>query len=181
MIPPCNPAFRLFSQRNQALSSDSSHVGQDYQQSVFLFAVKITPSLLFKGGNIMRSHNIIGVFLFSSAVLLAAAPVVAQTVRLACGGESQNSFTQMMAAEKAHALLILYVSKDARYLSDVETQLVDATGKTLVEVKKCGPLGHLDVSSAGQYELKARHQGVEQQRSVQLTPKGGARVMFMWD
>jgi hypothetical protein len=129
----------------------------------------------------MWSRNIAGGFLFSGAALLAAAPAAAQTVQLACGGGNQETFTQMMAAEKAHALLILYVSKDARYLSDVETQLVDATGKTLVDVKKCGPLGHLDVTRAGQYELKARYQGVEQQRTVQLTPKGGSRVMFMWD
>ncbi|MDR1648357.1 MAG: hypothetical protein LBR88_10085 [Zoogloeaceae bacterium] len=128
----------------------------------------------------MCSRCVVSGLLLSGTILLTSGSVAAQTVRLVCGGENQNSFTRMMAEEKAHTLLILYVSKDARYLSGVETQIINA-GKPLMEEKKCGPLGHLDVAAAGTYELKARYQGVEQRRTLELAPQSSSRVMFMWD
>lgn len=113
---------------------------------------------------------------------LAAAGASAQTATVACGGESQNEFTRMMGDEKNHALLLLYVSRDAAYLSDVETRIENvATGKAVAQAPNCGPLGLVDVSAPGNYRITALRDGKPQSREVALEPKGGKRLMFMWE
>jgi hypothetical protein len=113
--------------------------------------------------------------------LLTTACVSAQTATIACGGETQNEFTRIMEDKKNHSLLVLYVSRDASYLSDVETFIQDEIGEVVAQAPACGPLGQVDVSAAGLYRISARHRGKEQSHEALLEPKGGGRVIFMWE
>jgi hypothetical protein len=114
-----------------------------------------------------------------AATPAAAAPVAAPQVRLTCGGIGSDESSAMLADSGNHALTLIFVSADGHYTSDVQTRIETIKG-ALVAENSCGPIGQLDVTTMGSYKIKVTAEGVTQEKTVSLAPKGGKRIYLRW-
>ena len=123
-----------------------------------------------------------------SALIFGLAPLqgVAQTekvpeavISLQCGGIGKDESQRMLAEAGMHSLMILFVTADGSYLSDIATR-IDEPQKGLSTEALCGPVGLVDVPSPGRYRVTATYNGHAQERWVDLESRGAARLELRW-
>jgi len=92
-------------------------------------------------------------------------------VQQKCGGIGSDESARFRAEMKDHPLSLLFARPDGDYLADVQVNLADASGKSLLEWKAGGPVCLVDLP-AGRYTVTARSGGAvrEQQVTVGKTP-----------
>ena len=100
-------------------------------------------------------------------------------ISVECGGIGEDEAARMRAAAGSHSLLIQFVSSDGSYLADVHARIDDPLRDLRAEAD-CGPIGLVDVPSAGRYRVTATYDGHAQEQWVNLKPAGGARMVFRW-
>lgn len=115
---------------------------------------------------------------------LAPLPALAQSaadapISLRCGGIGSDESSAMLAESKAHALTLLYVSRDGHYMSDVHTRIASLDGEHAAE-QSCGPIGQVHVAAPGRYKLTARFGSQQQDKTLTLKPRGGQRLVLRW-
>ncbi|MGY0755110.1 carboxypeptidase-like regulatory domain-containing protein [Bordetella bronchiseptica] len=114
-----------------------------------------------------------------------ALPAVQQqgSVQFVTGGVGLDESEAMKAASKDYPLALTFAARgDGRaglYLADVAVQILDRTGKPVLDAKADGPY-LLAKLPAGTYRVKATSGGVEQTRQVSVRPGSTARAVFEW-
>lgn len=103
----------------------------------------------------------------------------ATQISIECGGIGEDEAARMRAEAGSHALLIQFVSIDGGYLADVHARIDDPLRDLRAEAD-CGPIGLVDVPSAGRYRVTATYDGRVQEQWVNLKPAGGARMVLRW-
>lgn len=127
----------------------------------------------------MWTGCLVSAMLCSTGVAAQQEDAGSEVITLACGGVGADESTRMRGLEKAHALTIIFAAQDGSYLSGVATRVGDPLADLQIE-RKCGPIGLVDVPSAGRYRLVATHQGVTREQWLELEPRGGKRVVLQW-
>ena len=112
--------------------------------------------------------------LLAAAALCGAALVChaqSQPIQQKCGGIGSDESTRFRAEMKDHPLSLLFARPDGDYLADVQVNLADNAGKTLLDWKAGGPVCLVDLP-AGRYTVTARSGGTtrEHQVTVGTTP-----------
>ena len=112
--------------------------------------------------------------LLAAAALSAAALAChaqSESIQQKCGGIGSDESTRFRAEMKDHPLALLFARPDGDYLADVQVNLADASGKSLLEWKAGGPVCLVDLP-AGRYKVTARSGGAvrEHQVTVGKTP-----------
>ena len=97
----------------------------------------------------------------AAAVSHAQAPQVQQR----CGGIGSDESTRMRAEMKDHPLSLLFARPDGEYLADVQVNLSDAGGKTLLDWKAGGPVCLVDLPP-GRYKVQAMSGGATREHEV---------------
>lgn len=110
---------------------------------------------------------------------LAQPDVAGAPIAIECGGIGEDEAARMRAEGASHALMIQFLSIDGGYLADVRTRVDDPLRDLRAEAD-CGPIGLVDVSSAGRYRVTATYDGHAQEHWVDLKPAGGARMLLRW-
>lgn len=110
-------------------------------------------------------------------------PLAAQakppSVTLACGGIGEEESNPMLTDAANHALTIIFAGSGGAYLSGVQTQVSGPPGVSAKD-DSCGPIGQVDVSRAGRYTVQATYAGKRQDKTLNLAPKGGGRLVLRW-
>lgn len=119
------------------------------------------------------------VVLLGLALPLKAQVLDTGPITLACGGIGKDDSERMLALQPAHALTLIFAAADGSYLTAVPTQ-IDAPLHGLSVARACGPIGQVDVPVAGQYRIRATHEGRSIERWLELAPGGGARQVLRW-
>lgn len=112
--------------------------------------------------------------LIAAATLCGAALAChaqSEPIQQKCGGIGSDESTRFRAEMKDHPLSLLFARPDGDYVADVQVNLMDASGKTLLDWKAGGPVCLVDLP-AGQYKVTARSGGDmrEHQVTVGKTP-----------
>ncbi len=112
---------------------------------------------------------------------VAAAPSSAQrpAITLTCGGIGAEESQAMLAAEKSHALTVVFATSEGSWLAGVDTRVDDPLADLQAQAR-CGPLGLVEVPVAGRYRVVATYRGETREQWVDLTPGGGARLVLRW-
>lgn len=119
----------------------------------------------------------------AAGALLVSATVSAQAtapVTLECGGIGIEESRMMLAAQKDHALTIVFATRSGSYVSGVATKVADPLADVAANHPVCGPVGQVDVSQASRYRVTATLDGVMREEWVDLKPGGGARIVLRW-
>lgn len=111
-------------------------------------------------------------------------PALAETagdspITLHCGGIGSDESSAMLAESKQQSLTLLYVSSDGHYMSDVQTRIESVKGEHSAE-QSCGPIGQVNVAAPGRYKVKASFGEQKQEKTLNLKPKGGQRLVLRW-
>ena len=111
-------------------------------------------------------------------------PALAETagdspITLHCGGIGSDESSAMLAESKQQSLTLLYVSSDGHYMSDVQTRIESVKGEHSAE-QACGPIGQVNVAAPGRYKVKASFGDQKQEKTLNLKPKGGQRLVLRW-
>lgn len=117
----------------------------------------------------LRSSRLLAATALCAAALVCHAQ--SEPIQQKCGGVGSDESTRFRAEMKDHPLSLLFARPDGDYLADVEVNLTDASGKTVLEWKAGGPVCLVDLP-AGRYTVRARSGGAtrEHQVTVGKTP-----------
>lgn len=105
--------------------------------------------------------------------------VAGAPIAIECGGIGEDEAARMRAEGASRALMIQFLTIDGGFLADVHTRVDDPLRDLRAEAD-CGPIGLVDVASAGRYRVTASYDGRVQEHWVNLKPGGGARMVLRW-
>ena len=92
-------------------------------------------------------------------------------------GKEQSEALKMVA--KDYDLMLTFATRGGKYLADVDVQIADMHGNTLVDTVSKGPL-FLANLPAGRYKVTAAEEGIRQSRVVNIGGKRPAEAVFHW-
>lgn len=118
-----------------------------------------------------------------SLLLGTTLPLAAQEpeIVLVCGGIGIEESLPMRQAQQAHALTVLFATTEGGYVTDVRTRIDTPLSGAVAEHERCGPVGQIDVARAGTYRIQAQLNGVMLEETLELTPRGGERIVLRWN
>ncbi|TWO73184.1 carboxypeptidase regulatory-like domain-containing protein [Caenimonas sedimenti] len=124
-------------------------------------------------------------FLFALAAVpamaLAQAPTATSPAAYRCGGVGQDEQQAMKAQAASHDAMLTFAVDNGAYLADVEVQIRDARGATVLQARCGGPLMLVDLPQAGHYLITATAKGQTLRRSAQIGGGGKPeRLAFIW-
>lgn len=123
-----------------------------------------------------------GHLLLTGLLAATALPLAAQEpeVVLVCGGIGIEESLPMRQAQQAHALTVLFANAEGDYVTDVRTHVASTQSAAFAEHERCGPVAQVDVAQAGRYRIRAQLDGITLEETLELTPRGGARIVLRW-
>lgn len=95
------------------------------------------------------------------------------------GGIGNASQKTLQPHATAYPLHIVTVSSEGKYVSDVDIQIVDANGKTLLETSATGPKLYAQVEP-GTYTVKGTLDGKTKTQKVQINAGETAQATLRW-
>lgn len=115
----------------------------------------------------------------AGAFALPATAAAADGIRLTCGGIGVDESAQLRADAGKHALTLLFTTADGAYLAGVRTRVDDPLNDRAAEAE-CGPIGQVDVETAGRYRVSTEFGGEKRTQWFDLKPGGGAKATMRW-
>ncbi|MGZ9032429.1 MAG: carboxypeptidase regulatory-like domain-containing protein, partial [Burkholderiaceae bacterium] len=136
-------------------------------------------------GSVTRGLLGFGMAALTGLTSLAAAEAVvegrtAQDRRYIAGGIGLDESEQMKAAARSFPLAITVASKSGAYLADSHIRIEDAQAKVVLDTMLKAPYLLVDLAP-GKYKVEATLQGKRQTRSVDITAKVPAKIVFAFD
>ncbi|MGO8865083.1 MAG: carboxypeptidase-like regulatory domain-containing protein [Alphaproteobacteria bacterium] len=96
------------------------------------------------------------------------------------GGVGSDSVQAMREVERAYNLRLMFaVAGSGEYLANVRVKLVDASGRTVLDVVSDGPYFFAKVPP-GRYQVVAETEGGAKTRSVDISTGGAVSQSFYW-
>jgi hypothetical protein len=111
----------------------------------------------------------------------AAPPAVrGAAASFVCGGITQPEAEAMKAQARGHDLMLTFAAATGAYLADVEVQIADARGHTVLNGTCDGPIMLVDLPSAGTWRVTARVDGVTRRKTISARRGSTARATLVW-
>jgi hypothetical protein len=97
-----------------------------------------------------------------------------------CGGIGDADQKAIKAQAPQHHLMLTFALSSGAYLADVDVQIRDSKGATVLSTRCGGPIMLVDLPSAGTWNVTAQSNG--QTRQKQITAGSGKPVQatFTW-
>ena len=128
----------------------------------------------------MLAGGLAAVLVSTLPFALAQAPVegrTAQDRRFLTGGVGLDESERMKTLAGDFSLTVLVAATSGAYLADTRLMIRDAQGKAVLDAQLSSPYLVVDLA-AGRYDVQATHQGVTQQRRVNVAENSRAKVVF---
>jgi hypothetical protein len=124
----------------------------------------------------------------ASAVALAQAPLSAGSLQFrqvgtasyVCGGLGEEEQQVMKAEAGRHSLMLTFALSTGAYLADVDVQIRNVQGATILDVRCGGPIMLVDLPSAGSWRVIAQVNGQTRETTVTAGPGRSARATLLW-
>jgi len=116
----------------------------------------------------MRAALVLAVCLGTQAALAAPTPQQQNGIGYVNGGVGQEEQSAMRAQRADYNLLLTFATKQSgAYRSDVQLDIMDAKGASLLSVANAGPMFYAKLP-AGTYRISAAAEGKTFKRSVKI-------------
>jgi hypothetical protein len=96
-------------------------------------------------------------------------PVIQQDVTYLCGGVGKEEVAYMKKEAKGYDLMLTFAARDGAYLADVDVDIKNAKGDSVLQAKCDGPLMLVDLPKSGSYRVRAETAGYAQSQTVKVT------------
>jgi hypothetical protein len=114
-----------------------------------------------------------------STTVSALTPKTENGVSYLCGGIGQDEAAQMKQAARDHGLMLTFAARNGSYLADVNVDITDASGNTVLRTTCDGPIMLVDLPKAGNYRIRAEAGGYTLTRTARVAPAGHAKSLVM--
>jgi len=95
------------------------------------------------------------------------------------GGVDQDEFAQLTEQGAGYNVKVLFAERSGSFIADVKVTITGSNGNVVLQVASGGPLLFARLA-AGNYELKATHEGVSQVRRLAIGTKGRSEITLRW-
>ena len=114
----------------------------------------------------------------TSAFAQAAAPPAAAA--FICGGVGDADQKAIKAQASQHHLMLTFALSTGAYLADVDVQIRDSKGATVLSAKCGGPIMLVDLPSGGTWNVTAQYKGQTRQKQITAGSGKPAQATFTW-
>ena len=97
-----------------------------------------------------------------------------------CGGVGDADQKAIKAQAPQHHLMLTFALSSGAYLADVDVQIRDAKGATVLSTKCGGPIMLVDLPSPGTWTVTAQSKGQTVQKQVSAGSGKLVRATFTW-
>lgn len=126
-----------------------------------------------------------------SATVLAAPPIASerdphlqlrseQGITYLCGGIGESEAGNMKRAAGNYDAMLVFARSDGAYLADVNVEISDARGRSILNGLCDGPIMLVDVQQPGTYRVRAEFDGRTQRRSLHIGTKRPTKQVIIW-
>lgn len=95
-------------------------------------------------------------------------PVTQGDVTYLCGGVGDEEATYMKQEAKGYDLMLTFATRSGAYLADVDVDIRDAGGNTVLQLACDSPILLVDLPKGGTYKVRAETAGYTQNRTVKV-------------
>ena len=95
-------------------------------------------------------------------------PVTQDDVTYLCGGIGEEESTYMKQEAKGYDLMLTFATRSGAYLADVDVDIRDAGGNTVLQLACDSPILLVDLPKGGTYKVRAETAGYTQNRTVKV-------------
>lgn len=115
-------------------------------------------------------------------------PLTKGDVTYLCGGVGEEEADRMKAEARHYDMKLTFAAKDGAYLTDVNVDIRDARGRTVLQASCDSPILLVDLPRSGTYKVHAEAAGYALDRTAKVQARQGkargkrvaANVMLVW-
>lgn len=112
-------------------------------------------------------------------------PVVQGDVTYLCGGVGEDEEAFMKQEAKGYDLMLTFAARNGAYLADVNVDIADAKGNSVLQATCDGPIMLVDLPRSGSYRVNADAAGYTLQQTVKVsaakkTRRSVASASLVW-
>jgi len=115
-------------------------------------------------------------------------PVTHEDITYLCGGVGDEEAAYMKAEAKRYDMMLTFATRDGAYLADVDVDIKDAKGNSLLQTACDSPIMLVDLPRGGTYKVRAETAGYALNKTVRIASgksgKGGrqqvASTVLSW-
>lgn len=96
-------------------------------------------------------------------------PVTQDDVTYLCGGVGQEEVAHMKEEAKGYDLMLTFAARDGSYLADVDVDIKDAKGNSVLQTACDSPILLVDLPRGGTYRVRAETAGYELNKTVKVS------------
>lgn len=96
-------------------------------------------------------------------------PVTQDDVTYLCGGVGEEETAYMKQEAKGYDLMLTFATRDGAYLADVDVDIRDAKGNSVLQMACDSPILLVDLPRSGTYRVRAETAGFELNRTVKVS------------
>jgi hypothetical protein len=113
----------------------------------------------------------------------AMQPKTENGITYLCGGVGLDESAAMKQAARSYDLMSTFAAQDGSYLADVNVDILDKSGATILHTTCGGPMMLVKLPHAGNYRLRAQVDGNAQTKIAKVSSgrnAGPQRLVFVW-
>lgn len=108
-------------------------------------------------------------------------PVTDNGVTYLCGGIGLDESERLKREARNYDLMLTFVARDGSYLADVNIDISDARGQSLLKLRCDAPMMLIELPKSGTYHVRAETGGHMLTRTVQVgTSQQGKALTLTW-
>jgi hypothetical protein len=111
----------------------------------------------------------------ASATLAMPSPATQGDVTYLCGGIGADETAYMKREAKGYDLMLEFAARDGAYLADVDVDIRDARGDTVLQTACDSPILLVALPRSGNYRVRAETAGYKLRETVKVTAAKGNR------
>jgi hypothetical protein len=132
----------------------------------------------------LLATSLLALSLGPAGVVLATHPEMPEVqtqngIHYVTGGIGKEQSEAMKVAGQDYDLMLTFATDGGRYLADIEVQIEDMNGNTLLNTVSEGPL-FLAVLPVDRYKITAVAQGTSHARIVDIDGERHTKAVFQW-
>jgi predicted secreted Zn-dependent protease len=102
------------------------------------------------------------------------------SVNYICGGVAQDEQQSMKAQAPQHDLMLTFAISTGAYLADVDVQIKDRNGATVLSARCDGPMMLVDLPANGRFHVTAQVDGLTREKTVATHHGRLSRATLIW-
>ena len=102
-------------------------------------------------------------------------PVTHDDVTYLCGGVGAEETAYMKQEAKRYDLMLTFATRDGAYLADVDVDIKDAKGNSVLQTACDSPIMLIDLPHGGKYKVRAETAGYTLNQTVKVASGKGGR------